>query len=26
FLDLHRRIWNDLKAEVLKSYEQARLG
>jgi len=25
FLDLHRRIWNDLKAEVLKSYEQARL-
>jgi len=26
FLDLHRRIWNDLKAEVLKSYEQARRG
>jgi NitT/TauT family transport system ATP-binding protein len=25
FLDLHRRIWNDLKSEVLKSYEQARL-
>jgi NitT/TauT family transport system ATP-binding protein len=26
FLDLHRRIWSDLKAEVLKSYEQARHG
>jgi NitT/TauT family transport system ATP-binding protein len=26
FLDLHRRIWHDLKAEVVKSYEQARLG
>jgi NitT/TauT family transport system ATP-binding protein len=24
FLDLHRRIWNDLKAEVMKTYEQAR--
>jgi NitT/TauT family transport system ATP-binding protein len=26
FLDLHRLIWNDLKAEVLKSFEQARRG
>ena len=25
FLDLHKRIWSDLKAEVLKTYEQARL-
>lgn len=25
FLDLHRRIWSDLKSEVLKTYEQARL-
>ena len=26
FLDLHRRIWTDLKAEVMKTYEQARHG
>ena len=26
FLELHRRIWNDLKAEVMKSYEHARHG
>ena len=26
FLDLHRRIWADLKAEVMKSYAEARRG
>ncbi len=26
FLDLHRRIWADLKTEVMKTYEQARHG
>jgi NitT/TauT family transport system ATP-binding protein len=26
FLDLHKRIWSDLKAEVMKSYARSRAG